>query len=592
MQRKNNIIIGFSALLASLPLVKAEDLFTPGDPIIAIDSIGGPSSGYPVVPTPTEGESAENVLDSDSSTKYLNFGKEQSGFIVTPAIGSSVVQSMVLVTANDFAPRDPATFVLYGTNDPIISEDRSRGDLENWTEIASGDTMLPTDRLTPGAVIEISNSTAYTSYRLVFDTLRDSPNANSVQIADVSFYDQPAAAGTSIIAAGDPILSIDTNQLQSESPNRILDGDPTTKYLNQGDENSGFIITPGTGSSVVKSMSLVTANDFETRDPASYSLYGTNDAIVSTDNSFGDGENWTLISSGDLALPADRFTEAPIVDFDNDTAYTSYRLIFDTIKDVAAGAMQIADVQFYTEAGGSGTEIFSGNDPILAVDFDLASTSGYPAAESPAFAIDGTTSKYLNVGGQGTGFVITPSVGETIVESFTITTANDAEGRDPLNYSIYGTNDPVTLTDNALSTDEGWDLIQEGTLTLPAERNAVGDTVPVTNSNSYTSYRVVFDNLKNDNELMQIGEIQFDGIIGAGGAPEFTSIEYLANSDSTTLVWLSAADRTYSLFYSTDLVNWELENDSITSGGESTTYSPGSSDVKGLSKVFFRVVEN
>ena len=416
-----------------------------------------------------------------------------------------------------------------------------------------------------------------------------------MQIADISFYDQPAAIGTSIIAPGDPILAIDTNQPQSESPDRILDGDPTTKYLNQGDNRSGFIITPGTGTSVVKSMSLVTANDFEERDPASYSLYGTNDTIVSTDNSLGDGETWILISSGDLALPADRFTEAPIVDFNNNTtSYTSYRLIFDTIKDEpASSAMQIADVQFFTETGGMDSEIFAEDDPILAVDLDLVTRSFYVETQAPALAIDGSLAKYLNRAGRATGLVITPSVGASVVESFTITTANDVEGRDPATYSIYGSNEPVTLNDNDVSTDEGWELIQAGFLNLPAQRDTVSEPVPVTNSNSYTSYRVVFDELKNNNlGLLQIAEIQFEGTIGTGAAPEFRSIDYLASSGSATLVWISAAGRSYSFFYSTDLVNWELENESITSGGASTTYTPTDPAVTGLPKVFFRVVEN
>ena len=109
MKNNNRIVIGLSALLATLPITQAEDIFTPGDPIIAIDAIGTFSSDYLTAPTPVAGESAINVSDSNSATKYLNFGKEQSGIIVTPAIGSTVIQSLTLVTANDAVARDPAS---------------------------------------------------------------------------------------------------------------------------------------------------------------------------------------------------------------------------------------------------------------------------------------------------------------------------------------------------------------------------------------------------------------------------------------------------------------------------------------------------
>ena len=61
-------------------------------------------------------------------------------------------------------------------------------------------------------------------------------------------------------------------------------------------------MTPWVGSTVLFAFQIMTANDNPSRDPTSYALYGTNDAIVSADNSNGDKENWALIASGNLAL--------------------------------------------------------------------------------------------------------------------------------------------------------------------------------------------------------------------------------------------------------------------------------------------------
>lgn len=124
------------------------------------------------------------------------------------------------------------------------------------------------------------------------------------------------------------------------------------KYLNFLDLSSGFSVSPSFTGEPVTGIRLYTANDAEPRDPASYQLFGSDDTI--------DGP-WTAISSGNLALPSARNAGGSsvvipptgnlaaahqTVEFDNDTAYQHYRLIFPTLKDaVAANSMQIAEVE-------------------------------------------------------------------------------------------------------------------------------------------------------------------------------------------------------------------------------------------------------
>ena len=111
----------------------------------------------------------------------------------------------------------------------------------------------------------------------------------------------------------------------------------------------GIIIVSPQAASTVASISGTTANDDVRRDPASFVLYGTNEAIASADNSKGDGEAWTEIASGDLALSDDRAASA-VVNIENSTEYASYKLIFPTVKDEATNSMQIADIQFFSAA--------------------------------------------------------------------------------------------------------------------------------------------------------------------------------------------------------------------------------------------------
>ena len=68
---------GPSAAIFSTAIAQ-DPIFVPGDPIIAIDT------DEPLPVAPPESEPPAKAIDSDPFTKYLNFGKENSGFIVTP----------------------------------------------------------------------------------------------------------------------------------------------------------------------------------------------------------------------------------------------------------------------------------------------------------------------------------------------------------------------------------------------------------------------------------------------------------------------------------------------------------------------------
>jgi PEP-CTERM motif-containing protein len=155
-----------------------------GDPTIAVDEIRAwNGSSYP------GGENPPKVLDQLSTTKYLNFGREGSGLIITNSGGPVTVGTMRLTTAGDAPNRDPATYELYGTNDPIQSVDNSNGlGGEIWTLISSGGLTLPAARQDSGTFVPINAATGYKSYKLIFPTLKNAPATNSMQIADVQFY--------------------------------------------------------------------------------------------------------------------------------------------------------------------------------------------------------------------------------------------------------------------------------------------------------------------------------------------------------------------------------------------------------------------
>jgi PEP-CTERM motif len=180
------------------------------DPIIAVDETPVPPfAGWKPCGTPNTdcssspgGEQPPLAIDQSLTfsttgapitTKYLNFGEQNSGIIITNSEGPVDVNFMRLRTANDASERDPASFRLFGTNDPITSEPNSPSNgTETWTLIAesteTSPLVLPTARHTWGDFVAVNSPANYRSYRLVFPTVRNGATANSMQIADIQFY--------------------------------------------------------------------------------------------------------------------------------------------------------------------------------------------------------------------------------------------------------------------------------------------------------------------------------------------------------------------------------------------------------------------
>lgn len=326
--------------------------------------------------------------------------------------------------------------------------------------------------------------------------------------------------GQPFLDPGDTILAIDETGLLplsnfpgGESPPKLIDNDNGTKYLNFGEEGSGFIVTPAL-MQIVESFQMVTANDAPERDPSSWELYGFTGTLISTDDSLGDAEPWTLIGSGAVALPDTRGTLGPIVDVPTAIAYEHYKMVFPTVKDpVAANSMQLAEIEFYTDdAATAGNEILAPNDAIIGIHIG-GPDSRYPGGESPSKALDDTPStKYLNFGKEKSGLIVTNVQGASPLYAMRLTTANDAEERDPASYQLYGTNDAIQSMNNSEGNGgENWVLISEGTLSLPAGRENASTLVTVGSTDAYNSYKLVFPTVKDAAAAnsMQIADVQF-----------------------------------------------------------------------------------
>ena len=180
-----------------------------------------------------------------------------------------------------------------------------------------------------------------------------------------------------------------------------------------------------------------------------------------------------------------------------------------TWQDIFGGAIDLPGT----------TGILAPGDAIIPIDADGSSSS--PGNETVVEAIDGTLDKYLNFGEVNSGFIVTPAAPATVVKSFQLTTANDADERDPTSWQLFGTNSPITSVAHGTGAAEAWTLIGSGAVTLPTARNTQGPIVNVANAVAYSSYKMVFTGVRNATAAnsMQIAEFQFFGDAAAGTAP-------------------------------------------------------------------------
>ena len=222
----------------------------------------------------------------------------------------------------------------------------------------------------------------------------------------------------------------------TEPPSNVFDG-TFAKSLIRVTANAGYIFTPASCSQsgrVISSFRIYTANDTPDRDPASYALYGTN-ATISGNGPF-DATQFTLIASNALSLPSGRNTSilddanSQLVSFTNTTPYTSFMLVFPTIKNAGATiSTQVGEIKFYPE----------NNQPTLSA--------------TAASIIQGVSTTGTAIGSASSG---------TTQAANTLTTAVSSDGTNfgasatlngvTLSNVVVGADGSVTATINALCT--------------------------------------------------------------------------------------------------------------------------------------------
>ncbi len=149
------LITAFSviALAASVGECASRCHWRPGD---SIQLVNGVNDGDGNADPPPGAEGVERAVD-DFTQKYLNFLDLGSGFIVTPSVGSTTLGGLRFYTANDAIERDPASYLLEGSNNgtdfTLISEGARAADRPQCGRNDAGARDRPIDDVHAGSFV-------------------------------------------------------------------------------------------------------------------------------------------------------------------------------------------------------------------------------------------------------------------------------------------------------------------------------------------------------------------------------------------------------------------------------------------------------
>ena len=168
------------------------------------------------------------------------------------------------------------------------------------------------------------------------------------------------------------------------------------------------------------------------------------------------------------------------------------------------------------------------------------------------------------------------------ISHFVIAASNDtiSHNRAPLDWGIYGSDDGENFEPIFEQSDDQaiWKADEEVyRFDLP------GSSDPYT----FIKYEVT----RTNGSAHEIGEIEYFGEFGAGTLLEITQITYNKESEEIELTWNSRAGKTYGIFYSLELQEFDADvDDGIIAEGDTTTYTFENPE-PGQEKIFFRVMQ-
>ncbi|HTJ79365.1 MAG TPA: glycoside hydrolase family 95 protein [Rariglobus sp.] len=142
---------------------------------------------------------------------------------------------------------------------------------------------------------------------------------------------------------GGPNAPVDAgDSSDQEQVGKILDGDTHSKHYNKA-ENTGFVVSPGLGASIVTGIRFATGNDSPERDPLTITIEGSNTPGATKPGATG----FSILYEGPSGLEnqSGRTQWGQPISFKNTTVYKSYRVLIEKTRGGQGTGAQYSEVE-------------------------------------------------------------------------------------------------------------------------------------------------------------------------------------------------------------------------------------------------------
>lgn len=435
-----------------------------------------------------EAEAPAMAFDNNTGTKWLDHNNwkgaptaEDPSWVTIVLPEPKAVGTLVLTSANDADARDPENFNLQASSDGGVT----------WQNLASwvGESF---DSRLQRRQFNLSNTLAFDTYRL--NITKNKGDDTLMQIAEIGLVGPKLPDLNHGKTAG--AIVTERNAISAaESGAMAFDGKTSTKWLDHNDWKGApseaapsWVQVQLPAPATVNKLAMISANDADSRDPQNFNIQASNDGV-----------HWVKLASWVGEGFEQRF-ERKLFSFSNQLAFSYYRVNITKNKGDDT-LMQVAEIELI---GPQYQSVDHSSAPGVVVS--ARNRIGDAESEAKAFDDDVATKWLDHNDWKGAPTEANPSwiqldlPAAKIVSSLAITSAGDADSRDPENFNIEGSNDGgKTWTRIGSWVGESWDNRAERKL------------FEMGNGFAFTTYRINITKNKGDDTLMQIAEIELIG---------------------------------------------------------------------------------
>ncbi len=308
-------------------------------------------------------------------------------------------------------------------------------------------------------------------------TVRNSAGAVTSTAVALTVAAQPAVPGALTPVA----YSARGQNGTTEGIAKLFDGATSTKWLDFS--GTTWVQVSFASAQSLATYSLTSANDNPVRDPAAWTLSGSND-----------GTTWVALERRSGEVFASRFLRREFALPQPSTAYLHYRLDM-TAK---SGAItQLAELKFTAAVAAAPTTPVAPVTTVELLPCAITARGENGTKEGVANLLDhATATKWLDF--SGTTWVQVSFATARALEAYSLTSANDSPVRDPATWTLSGSNDGVT-----------WTVLERRSGEVFAARFQERDFVLTATSAAYLHYRL--DMTAKSGTITQLSGVEFWG---------------------------------------------------------------------------------